>query len=770
MLEAEIVENKIFELVAEDIKISANQVEQTIKLYDEGSTIPFISRYRKEVTGNLDEEQIRDIVDKVTYFRNLEKRKEEVIRLIEEQGALTPELELAIKEAQVLQRVEDLYLPYKKKKKTKADIAIENGLEPLSEYLIKPETNMEMLEEEAKGFINENVVDVKSAIEGAHLIIAQKLSENIEIREYLRKVLTEKSKLVSKLIEKNKELDEKQVYKDYYDFSEAYNKILSHRILAVNRGENEKILKVDLEIDDDVRENIVSHIYGTYFENKNLKSFLENVIVDSLDRLIYPSIENELRNILTEKSEEEAIANFAKNLEDLLLQPPLYKKTILGLDPGYRTGAKLAIIDNEGFFRANDVVYLVKEMHSEKQLATAREKILKYIKEYDVDIVAIGNGTASRETASFVSDILKEYKDKKISYIIVNEAGASVYSASKIAAEEFPDLDVTVRGTISISRRIQDPLAELVKIDPKSIGVGMYQHDVNQKNLNIELEQTIEKIVNRVGVNINTASAALLGYVSGIKKNIAKNIVDYRKENGDFKNRKEVLKVKGLGAKAFEQLAGFIVIPDSDNPLDNTIIHPESYYIAEEILKKCNSSVVELKEDLKSVREKLNGADLKEIIEKTGLDKTVKDVYEALIKDRRDPRDDFDKPLLREDVLSIEDLKVGMELEGTVRNVTKFGAFVDIGLKNDAMIHLSQISDEYITDPTKVLSIGQIIKVRVLDIDIPRQRVGLTRKNPNYVKPKKVVKKKFDDKKRKEEIEQRKLENQLMARGFKIKK
>ena len=764
------MENKIFELVAQDIKIGVNQVEQTIKLYDEGSTIPFISRYRKEVTGNLDEEQIRDIVDKVTYFRNLEKRKEEVIRLIEEQGALTPELELAIKEAQVLQRVEDLYLPYKKKKKTKADIAIENGLEPLSEYLVKPEINVEMLEEEAKGFINENVVDVKSAIEGAHLIIAQKLSENIEIREYLRKVLTDKSKLVSKLIEKNKELDEKQVYKDYYDFSEAYNKILSHRILAVNRGENEKILKVDLEIDDDVRENIVSHIYGTYFENKNLKSFLENVIIDSLDRLIYPSIENELRNILTEKSEEEAIANFAKNLEDLLLQPPLYKKTILGLDPGYRTGAKLAIIDNEGFFRANDVVYLVKEMHSEKQLATAREKILKYIKEYDVDIVAIGNGTASRETASFVSDILKEYKDKKISYIIVNEAGASVYSASKIAAEEFPDLDVTVRGTISISRRIQDPLAELVKIDPKSIGVGMYQHDVNQKNLNTELEQTIEKIVNRVGVNINTASAALLGYVSGIKKNIAKNIVDYRKENGDFKNRKEVLKVKGLGAKAFEQLAGFIVIPDSDNPLDNTIIHPESYYIAEEILKKCNSSVIELKEDLKSVREKLNGADLKEIIEKTGLDKTVKDVYEALIKDRRDPRDDFDKPLLREDVLSIEDLKVGMELEGTVRNVTKFGAFVDIGLKNDAMIHLSQISDEYITDPTKVLSIGQIIKVRVLDIDIPRQRVGLTRKNPNYVKPKKVVKKKFDDKKRKEEIEQRKLEKQLMSIGIKIKK
>ncbi|CAM3442309.1 Tex family protein [Pseudostreptobacillus hongkongensis] len=764
------MEKKIFESVSVELNVRVEQVENTVKLYDEGSTIPFISRYRKEVTGNLDEEQIRDIIDKVTYFRNLEKRKEEVIRLIEEQGALTPELEKDIKEAMVLQRVEDLYMPYKKKKKTKADIAIENGLEPLSEFIKNSNTTMDMFKEEASKYITENVVDIDAACEGAHLILAQKLSERLENREYLRKVLSEKSMVVSKVIEKNQELDTKQVYKDYYDFSEEYNKILSHRVLAINRGENEKILKVTLEIDDKTRENIVTHLFNDNFENSNLKDFLINVINDSLDRLIYPSIENELRNVLTEKSEGEAIDNFAKNLEDLLLQPPLYKKTILGLDPGYRTGAKLAIIDSEGFFRENDVVYLVKEMHTEKQLATAREKILKYIKKYDVDIVAIGNGTASRETASFVTEVLKEYKDKKIGYIIVNEAGASVYSASKVAAEEFPDLDVTVRGTISISRRIQDPLAELVKIDPKSIGVGMYQHDVNQKKLNEELEQTIEKIVNRVGVNVNTASAQLLGYVSGIKKNIAKNIVEYRRENGDFKNRKEILKVKGLGSKAFEQLAGFVVIPDSDNPLDNTIIHPESYKIAEMILEKSNSNVNELKENIVEVREKLKGVNLDEIIKENGLDKTTKDVYEALIKDRRDPRDDYDMPILREDVLSIEDLKVGMELEGTVRNVTKFGVFVDIGLKNDAMIHLSQISDEFVADPTKVLSIGQIIKVRVLDIDIARQRVALTRKNPDYVKPKKNNKKKFDIKKKKEDEKQRKLEQKLMNMGIKIKK
>lgn len=762
------MENKIFKYVSKELNIGLKQIEETMKLYDEGATIPFISRYRKEVTGNLDEEQIRDVVEKITYYRNLEKRKEEVIRLIEEQGALTPELEKSINEATVLQRVEDLYMPYKKKKKTKADIAIENGLEPLAIFAKDEKITIDILKEEANKYINDNILSVEDALEGVHLIHAQKISEEITNREYLRNLLSQKSLVVSKLIEKNKGLDEKQVYKDYYNFQEAYSKIVTHRILAINRGENEKILKVNLEIDDNVREELVNKMYHMNFKNDNLKSFFIDIVNDSIDRLMYPSIENELRNILTEKAELEAIENFATNLEKLLLQPPLNKKTILGLDPGYRTGAKLAIIDKDGFFKESDVVYLVKEMHSEKQLETARNKILKYLSKYDVDIVAIGNGTASRETESFVAALLKEYKEKKVSYIIVNEAGASVYSASKVAADEFPELDVTVRGTISISRRLQDPLAELVKIDPKSIGVGMYQHDVNQKKLNEELEQTIEKIVNRVGVNINTASAELLSFVSGIKKNIAKNIVEYRKENGDFKNRKEILKVKGLGAKAFEQLAGFVVIPNGENPLDNTIIHPESYHIAEEILSSSSTNVNELKTDLELVREKLKLVNLQNIIEKTGLDKTTKDVYEALIKDRRDPRDEFDKPLLREDILSIEDLKVGMELEGTVRNVTKFGAFVDIGLKNDAMIHISELSNSFVDDPTKVLSIGQIIKVRVLDIDIQRGRVGLTRKDANYVKPNK--KKKQNNKNNKEEIQRKKLEQQLINKGWKIKK
>lgn len=759
------MEDKIFEVVSIELNLKSKQVLETIKLYDEGATIPFISRYRKEVTGNLDEEQIRDIVEKVTYYRNLEKRKEEVIRLIDEQGQLTEELKKEIEEATILQRVEDLYLPYKKKKKTKADIAIDNGLEPLSIFAKLPTTTIETLKEEASKYINENVADVDEAINGICLILAQNLSENIENRDYLRKIISEKSSVTSKLIEKNKDLDTKLVYKDYYNFTEAYNKIVSHRILAINRGENEKILKVELTIEDEIRDLIVSHLLANNFENSNLKSMFVDVINDALDRLIYPSIENELRNNLTEKSELEAISNFSKNLEDLLLQPPLYKKTILGLDPGYRTGAKLAIIDSEGFYRESDVVYLVKEMHTEKQLETAKNKILNYIKKYDVDIVAIGNGTASRETESFVASILKEYKEKKISYIIVNEAGASVYSASKVAAEEFPDLDVTVRGTISISRRIQDPLAELVKIDPKSIGVGMYQHDVNQKKLNEQLELTIEKIVNKVGVNINTASAQLLSFVSGVKKNIAKNIVDYRKENGDFKNRKELLNVKGLGNKAFEQMAGFVVIPDGENPLDNTIIHPESYHIAKDILDKSSSSIDDLKNNLEEVREKIKKVNLNDIIEKNGLDKTTKDVYEALIKDRRDPRDDFDKPLLREDILTIEDLKAGMELEGTVRNVTQFGAFVDIGLKNDAMIHISELSNEFISDPTKVLSVGQIIKVRVLDVDLLRQRVALTRKDPNYVKVPKIKKKNKN-----EEYKQKKLEQQLINKGWKIKK
>jgi len=713
--------------VAKELNFKVPQVENTIKLFDEGATVPFIARYRKEVTGNLDEEQIRDVIEKITYYRNLEKRKEEVIRLIEEQGKLTEELQKSIVNAMKLQEVEDLYLPYKKKKKTKADIAKEQGLEPLSEFALAKGTTMEQLEKEAEKYVTEEVADVKAAIEGVHLIIAQDISENIKIREFLRDKIAKFGILTSKVIEKNKENDEKGVYQDYYEYSEQIGRSASNRILALNRGEKEKILKVDIDIDEKNEETIINFILNT-FENKNLTEFFRGVIKDSLDRLAYPSIKNEVRNIYTEKAEEEAINIFSENLEKLLLQPPLAKKTLMGLDPGYRTGCKMVIINKDGFYETNDVLFLVDGVHNERQLATAKKKILDYVAKYDVDIIAIGNGTASRETEAFVADLIKEMK-KKVSYLIVNEAGASIYSASKLAIEEFPDLDVTARGAISIARRIQDPMAELVKIDPKSIGVGMYQHDVNQKKLNETLEQTIEHVVNNVGVNINTASWALLSFVSGIKKNVAKNLVDYRHENGDFKDRKQLKKVKGLGDKAFEQMAGFVVVPDSENPLDNTIIHPESYHVAEIILKEAGCKVEDLKADLDAVRQKLQKIDLEKIIKENDFGReTAKDVYEALLKDRRDPRDEFEKPLLRSDILNMDDLMEGMILEGTVRNVAKFGAFVDIGLKNDALIHISEIAEKFVSDPTKELSVGQIIKVKILSLDKERGRVGLTRK------------------------------------------
>ena len=713
--------------VAKELNFKMPQVENTIKLFDEGATVPFIARYRKEVTGNLDEEQIRDVIEKITYYRNLEKRKEEVIRLIEEQGKLTEELHKSIVNAMKLQEVEDLYLPYKKKKKTKADIAKDQGLEPLSEFALAKGTTMEQLEKEAEKYVTEEVADVKAAIEGVHLIIAQDISENIKIREFLRDRIAKFGILTSKVIEKNKENDEKGVYQDYYEYSEQIGRSASNRILALNRGEKEKILKVDIDIDEKTEEVITNFILNT-FENKNLTEFFKEVIKDSLDRLAYPSIKNEVRNIYTEKAEEEAINIFSENLEKLLLQPPLSKKTLMGLDPGYRTGCKMVIINKDGFYETNDVLFLVDGVHNERQLAAAKKKILDYIAKYDVDIIAIGNGTASRETEAFVADVIKDSK-KKVSYLIANEAGASIYSASKIAIEEFPDLDVTARGAISIARRIQDPMAELVKIDPKSIGVGMYQHDVNQKKLNETLEQTIEHVVNNVGVNINTASWALLSFVSGIKKNVAKNLVDYRHENGDFKDRKQLKKVKGLGDKAFEQMAGFVVVPDSENPLDNTIIHPESYHVAEIILKEAGCKVEDLKADLDAVRQKLQKIDLEKIIKENDFGReTAKDVYEALLKDRRDPRDEFEKPLLRSDILNMDDLTEGMVLEGTVRNVAKFGAFVDIGLKNDALIHISEIAEKFVSDATKELSVGQIIKVKILSLDKERGRVGLTRK------------------------------------------
>ena len=539
--------------------------------------------------------------------------------------------------------------------------------------------------------------------------------------------MLKKAIIVAKKSKKAEELDTKQIYKDYYEYTEPVKKALSHRILALNRGENEGVLTVSLNFEEKDRESVERYLLKD-FKNKELNFLHKEIIVDALDRLILPSIEREVRNILTEKAEDEAIVVFKENLKNLLMQPPLHEKNILALDPGYRTGCKVAVIDKNGFFRENTVFYLVKEMHHENQLKDAERKMKDFIKKYNIDIIVIGNGTASRETESFVAKVLKTV-DSDVKYLIGNEAGASIYSASKIAVEEFPDLDVTVRGAISIGRRIQDPLAELVKIDPKSIGVGMYQHDVNQKRLDQSLTEVIELVVNNVGVNVNTASWALLSYVSGIKKSVAKNIVDYRKENGNFKNRKELLKVKGLGAKAYEQMAGFLIILDGENTLDNTIIHPESYKIAEEILSSVNLSLKEYGEDLVKAKEVLEGFDYKTFAQKNSYGyETVKDIYEALVKERRDPRDSIQKPLLKSDILNIDNLQPGMELEGTVRNVIKFGAFIDIGLKNDALLHISEISDKFIDDPSKVLSVGQIIKVKIKDIDRERERVGLTKK------------------------------------------
>ncbi len=716
----------LFNRIAKETGLNIEQITNTVKLLDEGSTVPFIARYRKEVTGNLDETNILKISELIAYLRNLEIRKEEVIRLIEEQGKLTEELKNQIISAEKLQTVEDLYFPYKKKRKTKADIAKEQGLEPLAQKIYELKS-MDELEKESQLFINEEVESIEKAIEGAKLIVAQNLSETLEYRERLREEMLKKASIVAKKSKKAEELDTKQIYKDYYEYTEPVNKALSHRILALNRGENEGILTISLNFEERDRERVEGYLLKD-FKNKELNPLHKEIVIDALDRLILPSIEREVRNILTEKAEDEAIVVFKENLKNLLMQPPLNEKNILALDPGYRTGCKVAVIDKNGFFRENTVFYLVKEMHHENQLKDAERKMKDFIKKYDIDIVVIGNGTASRETESFVAQVLKTV-DKDVKYLIGNEAGASIYSASKIAVEEFPDLDVTVRGAISIGRRIQDPLAELVKIDPKSIGVGMYQHDVNQKRLDQSLTEVIELVVNNVGVNVNTASWALLSYVSGVKKSVAKGIVDYRQENGNFKNRKELLKVKGLGAKAYEQMAGFLVILDGENTLDNTIIHPESYKIAEEILKAVGLSLKAYGSDLNKAKEVLVGFDYKGFAEENNYGyETVKDIYEALVKERRDPRDSIQKPLLKSDILKIDNLQPGMELEGTVRNVVKFGAFIDIGLKNDALLHISEISDKFIDDPSKVLSVGQIIKVKIKDIDRERERVGLTKK------------------------------------------
>lgn len=717
----------ISNIIANELNITEKQVNSTITLLDEGGTVPFIARYRKEVTGSLDEEIIRQINERIEYLRNLEKRKEEVISSIEGQGKLTEELKKDILNATVLQRVEDLYLPYKKKKKTKADIAIENGLLPLSEIMLNEKITIAELEKIAIDYINENVENIQDAIEGAKLIIAQDLSENIEIKDYIRDLYKKYGVLYSKLIEKNRDLDSKLVYQDYYEYSEAVKQIPSHRVLAVNRGDKEKVLSISVKLDETNFDNLVKYVLSKY-KNKNLCELYTNIIIDSLNRLILPSVERETRNLITERSEDDAIEIFKKNIKNLLLQAPIYGKNMIGLDPGYRTGCKVVIIDKDGFFIEDTIIYL---MHGDAKFDLAKKTIINFIKKYEIDILAIGNGTGSRETEKFVADIIKTEKfNKKPAFVIVNEAGASVYSASKLAIEEFPELDVTARGAISIARRIQDPLAELVKIDPKSIGVGMYQHDVDQKKLTTSLEDIVESVVNNVGVNVNTASWALLGYVSGIKKNVAKNIVDYRKENGNFKNREELKKVKGLGEKVYTLCAGFMVVTNSENPLDNTVIHPESYEIAVKILDEIKCKLEDIDNNLKELKEKLRTIDINKFIEKNNYGKeTTLDIYNALLKERRDPRDSFPQPLLKDDILQMEDLKEGMELEGTVRNVIQFGAFIDIGLHEDALLHISEFGkDKFIKDPTLVMSVGDIVKVKVKSVDMKRKRVSLTMK------------------------------------------
>ena len=720
--------DKIIKLASGKIGVSIEQIVKTMELLDEGATIPFISRYRKEVTGNLDEVIIENVFNEVTYLRNLGKRKEDILRLIDEQGKLTEELEKNIKKSDKLQEIEDLYFPFRKKRKTKGDIAKEAGLEPFSEFIVVAE-NMESILEKAKEFINENIITVEDAIEGAKLIIAEKISETPEYREKIREEMLQYGIVVCKESKKAKEIDIKKIYKDYYEYTEPVNKIPSHRVLAVNRGGKEDVLNISINFETTKLELIESSIYNQYFVKTSVKELKASIVKDSLVRLILPSIEREVRNVLTEKAEIESIEVFKLNLKNLLMQSPLKNMSVMALDPGYRTGCKVAIIDKEGFYKKYDVFFLVEEMHNPSQLESSKKKLIKYIEEYKIDIIAIGNGTASRETERFVASVLKEIK-REVKYLIVNEAGASIYSASKLAAEEFPDLDVTVRGAISIGRRIQDPMSELVKIDPKSIGIGMYQHDVNQKKLEESLNFVIESVVNRVGVSLNTASWALLSHVSGIKKNIAKNIVDYRQENGNFIERKQLLKVKGLGAKAYEQMAGFLIIAEGKKPLDGTVIHPESYHIAEEILNNVESNLKEYSDNLSGSREKLKNFNLKNFLEKSDYgNETTKDIYDALMSDRRDPRENFDKPLLKSDILNIKDLQIGMEVEGTVRNVINFGAFVDIGLKNDALLHISEISDAFVSDPSKVLSVGQIIKVKIKEVDTERQRVGLTRKS-----------------------------------------
>ena len=724
---------KIIATIANELGVKDTQVENAVKLIDEGNTIPFIARYRKEVTGGLSDETLRELGERLTYLRNLEQRKQEVVKSIEEQGKLTDEILQGLAVAKTLAEVEDIYRPYKQKKKTRATVAKAKGLEPLAQIIIeqketadineiaKQYINIEKLSEEDKKNKDKVVATAEEAIAGALDIIAENISDNSKYRKNIKRQCYKEALIVTRAVKP----EEKSNYEMYYEYQETIKYIPSHRILAINRGEKEDFLKVKLEKPE---EKILNNIEKDIIKGETqFTNMLKETILDSFKRLIEPSIDREIRSDLTEKAEEKAIKVFGQNSKQLLLGAPIKGKTVMGFDPAYRTGCKIAVIDETGKVLDYTTVYPTAPQND---VEGAKKELLKLIEKDKIDMIAIGNGTASRESEMFVADMIKE-ANREVCYVIVSEAGASVYSASKLATEEYPDINVSIRGAISIARRLQDPLAELVKIDPKAIGVGQYQHDVNQKKLAESLTGVVEDSVNKVGVDVNTATPSLLSYVSGINKTIAKNIVKYRDENGKLKNRKQLLKVPKLGKVAFEQCAGFLRILDGDNPLEVTAVHPESYEATEKLLQKINFDKKDLrnKEKLEDLQNKLKNVDVKQTAKELEIgEMTLADIIAELSKPGRDPREDMPKPILRSDVLKLEDLKEGMVLTGTVRNVIDFGAFVDIGVKHDGLVHISEMSDKFIKNPSEIVSVGDIVKVKVIKIDTERQKVGLSMK------------------------------------------
>ena len=712
--------------IAEELNIKESQVEKTVALIDEGNTIPFIARYRKEVTAGLSDEILRDLGERLTYLRNLETRKQEVVNSIESQGKLTDEIVIALQIAKTLAEVEDIYRPYKQKKRTRATIAKEKGLEPLANiiYMQQEKTSIYDI---AKEYLNEEkeVNSVEEAIAGALDIIAENISDNAEYRKQIKR-LTYRDGIIETKAAKE---DEKSNYEMYYDFSEKVNRIPSHRILAINRGEKEEFLKVKITKPEEKILEIIEK--DTIKGNTQFTEMLKNTVLDSWKRLIEPSIEREIRSDLTEKAEEQAIKVFGQNAKQLLLGAPLLGLTVIGFDPAYRTGCKIAVIDETGKLLDTTTIYPTEPQND---VEGAKKVLINLIAKYNVDMFAIGNGTASRESEMFVADVIKEVKEKygkEVHYAIVSEAGASVYSASKLATEEYPDINVSLRGAISIARRLQDPLAELVKIEPKAIGVGQYQHDVDQKKLGESLTGVVEDAVNKVGVDVNTATPSLLSYVSGINKTIANNIVKYRDENGKLKERKELLKVPKLGKVAFEQCAGFIRVFNGKNPLEITSVHPESYEVAENLLKSIGYKKEDLlnKDSLKEIKEKLARVNVEETSKELQVGRmTLKDIIDELSKPGRDPREEMPKPVLRSDVLKFEDLREGQILTGTVRNVIDFGAFVDVGVKHDGLVHISEMSDKFVKNPSEIVSVGDVVKVKVIAIDMERQKVKLSMK------------------------------------------